>query len=91
MARLEINTGSGPNSRDGDSLRSAFVKINSNFNELYGTATAIATNPPATSLGVIGDQLGLIAFTQTHMYYCTGSYDGSTHIWKRIAWPGDVW
>lgn len=35
MAQQSINTGSSPNSRDGDSLRAAFTKINQNFDELY--------------------------------------------------------
>jgi hypothetical protein len=35
MAKQTINTGSRPNSRDGDSLRAAFTKINANFTELY--------------------------------------------------------
>ena len=35
MTRQIINIGSAPNSRDGDSIRSAFAKINANFTELY--------------------------------------------------------
>ena len=34
MSILYINTGTGPNSRDGDPLRVAFNKINSNFSQL---------------------------------------------------------
>ena len=33
-----INTGSSPNKGDGDSLRAAFTKINSNFAEIYSVA-----------------------------------------------------
>lgn len=40
MAKMIINIGSSPNSRDGDSLRSAFHKINQNFNELYDIVSA---------------------------------------------------
>jgi hypothetical protein len=36
MTQLIINTGTGPNTKDGDPIRTAFSKINSNFNELYG-------------------------------------------------------
>jgi hypothetical protein len=50
MTKQTINTGSGPNSRDGDSLRSAFTKINDNFTELY------------TSLGLNDNSLNLGAF-----------------------------
>jgi hypothetical protein len=35
MSMIEVNVGSGVNSRDGDSLRSAFLKINANFADLY--------------------------------------------------------
>lgn len=41
MAMLEVNVGSGANSRDGDSLRSAFLKINANFNQLYSSQLLI--------------------------------------------------
>ena len=35
MAKQIINVGTSPNDRSGDSLRSAFQKINANFTELY--------------------------------------------------------
>lgn len=35
MARQNIDTGSIPNNRKGDPLRNAFIKINSNFTEIY--------------------------------------------------------
>lgn len=35
MAQQTINTGSGVNKGDGDSLRTSFNKVNSNFDELY--------------------------------------------------------
>jgi hypothetical protein len=38
MAKQEINLGTGPNTGTGDSLRSAFGKINENFTEVYDTA-----------------------------------------------------
>ena len=37
MSKLLINIGSTPNDRTGDSLRTAFDKINQNFGELYAT------------------------------------------------------
>lgn len=40
MARQVINLGSSPNKGDGDPLRLAFQKINSNFEELYTATTA---------------------------------------------------
>jgi hypothetical protein len=35
MAKQTINIGTSPNARDGDPLRTAFDKINDNFDELY--------------------------------------------------------
>ncbi len=40
MAKQSINIGSSQNKGDGDPLRTAFTKINNNFDELY---TADAT------------------------------------------------
>lgn len=55
-----------------------------------GTTTIIAP-VPASSLGLPGDIQGLIAFSPTHIYYCTGTFDGFNHIWKRTSWSGDIW
>ena len=46
---------------------------------------------PTSSIGVEGHVLGQGAITNSHIYYCTGTYDGTTHIWKRIAWSVDEW
>ena len=35
MARQTINIGTSPNKGNGDPLRTAFTKINNNFDELY--------------------------------------------------------
>ena len=55
MAKQTINIGSGANARDGDPLRTAFTKINDNFNELYnangdaqGTTTDVVPSEDAT-------------------------------------------
>ena len=48
-------------------------------------------NVPASSLGQSGDVAHLIADDTVHHYFCTGTYDGTTNIWKRIAWSGDTW
>ena len=47
MAKQSINIGSSANDGTGDSLRSAFDKVNDNFNELYG-AGAAGTNVDIT-------------------------------------------
>ena len=39
MAQQTINIGSSPNKGDGDPLRTAFDKINDNFDELYTADT----------------------------------------------------
>lgn len=35
MSKKVINVGTSPNSKNGDPLRTAFIKINENFTELY--------------------------------------------------------
>ena len=49
MAKQTINTGTTANDRSGDTLRSAFTKINANFTELYNTASADVQIPSQTS------------------------------------------
>ena len=39
----------------------------------------------STSIGIAGDQPGLIAWGDDYIYVCTGTYNGSTAIWKRAA------
>jgi hypothetical protein len=64
-----------------------------------GTTTEIASEKviflgqsvPASSIGVAGDSAGMVAFDLTYIYYCTGLYNGSLNIWKRVAWSGDTW
>ena len=48
-------------------------------------------NPPASSIGGAGDYQGLISLDNSYFYYCTGSYDGLTNIWKRMAWAVGTW
>lgn len=46
---------------------------------------------PTSSIGQEGDVVGFGAMTSGYIYYCTGTYDGTTHIWKRVAWSNDTW
>jgi hypothetical protein len=46
---------------------------------------------PTSSIGQEGDVVGRGAMTSGYIYYCTGTYDGTTHIWKRVAWSNDTW
>ena len=39
----------------------------------------------ATATGQTGDAAGDIAADATNLYVCTGSYDGSTVIWKKLV------
>lgn len=40
---------------------------------------------PAANTGAAGDVSGMISWDNNYIYICTGSYDGSTVIWKRVA------
>ncbi len=44
MTIYYINTGTGPNAGNGDSLRVAFTKVNANFAEIANTLTNIGSN-----------------------------------------------
>lgn len=46
---------------------------------------------PVSSIGQLSDVAGLVADDASYHYYCTGSYDGDTHIWKRVAWDAGTW
>ena len=48
-------------------------------------------NVPTSSRGQAGDVAHLVADDTLHHYFCTGTYDGTTHIWKRIAWSNNTW
>jgi hypothetical protein len=47
-------------------------------------ATQIQPRTP-TAVGAQGDVAGTTCFDSTYFYVCTASYDGTTHIWKRIT------
>jgi len=55
MAKQNINTGTAELAGDGESIRSAFAKINSNFDELYSNNIALTT---ATTTIVGGVKIG---------------------------------
>ena len=87
MAKQTINIGSSANRGDGDPLRTAFRKVNENFTEL----PIRIVSAPASSLGESTNKEGDVALTSSYIYYCTADYDGSTNIWRRIAWSNDTW
>ena len=49
MSKLTINTGASDNDKSGDTLRTAFTKVNANFTELYATASADVQIPAQTN------------------------------------------
>lgn len=51
MAKQTINIGTGPNTKTGDPLRTAFTKINQNFTELYSADAADVQIPSQTNNG----------------------------------------
>jgi hypothetical protein len=53
-------------------------------NDLSRSRTKIDVRT-ATATGQVGDIAGMIAGDATNLYLCTGSYDGSTVIWKKLV------
>jgi hypothetical protein len=78
MAREVINVGQVPNDGLGDPIRTAYIKCNNNFGELYSFNQS---NPPNTLVGAPGDRPGMYAYDQNFFYWCYREYDGSSEIW----------
>lgn len=53
-------------------------------NYFHTTQIRLAQRTPANT-GSAGDIAGMIAVNGSYVYVCTGTYDGSTVIWKRAA------
>jgi hypothetical protein len=87
MAQQDINVGSAPNDGTGDPLRTAYIKCNNNFSELYSIAQ---TNPPASLNGTVGDFAGMYAYDSNYFYYCYQDFDDSSQIWNQVAQIGNV-
>lgn len=47
-------------------------------------STSVITRTP-TNTGAQGDRAGAMCADSSYLYICTGTYDGATAIWKRIA------
>jgi hypothetical protein len=82
MSRQIINVGTAPNDGLGDPLRTAYIKCNDNFAELYSRAQS---EPPVTAIGSPGDEAGMYAYDENTFYYCYANYDGSSTIWGQLA------
>ena len=80
MAKQVINTGTAANAKNGDPLRTAFTKVNTNFTELY---TALGTVPNGTKTATATGTAGQITWDANYIYICT-----ATDTWKRAALTG---
>ena len=81
MAQEIINVGASPNDGQGDPIRTAFIKTNTNFGELFSRTQ---DSPPITLVGSIGDTAGMVAYDQEYYYYCFADFDGSSIIWREV-------
>lgn len=88
MTQQIIGVGTSPNDGLGNPIRTAFIKTNSNFSELYARAQVA---PPPTLYGSLGDEAGWYAYDSNYFYYCFANYtDGANEIWRQIAQIGNV-
>jgi hypothetical protein len=87
MAREIINVGAAPNDGTGDPLRTAYIKTNNNFGELYSRAQ---TTPPSSLFGSFGDEAGMYAYDTNYFYYCYQDFDGTSQIWNQVSQIGNV-
>ena len=78
MAQQNLNTGTSANDGTGDSLRAAMVKIQSNFDEIYGDETTGEVNSISGGTGLSVDQsVGAVTVSlDTH----TGDVTGTTAL-----------
>tara|TARA_B100001250_G_scaffold208544_1_gene178978 strand:- start:697 stop:1497 length:801 start_codon:yes stop_codon:yes gene_type:complete len=78
MAQQNLNTGTSANDNTGDSLRAAMVKIQSNFDEIYGDETTGEVNSITGGTGLSVDQsVGAVTVSlDTH----TGDVTGTTAL-----------
>jgi hypothetical protein len=92
MAKQTIDVGTVQNDGTGTTIRAGGTIINDNFTEVYTflggstlpSTTKVTTRTP-TNTGQAGDVAGLMVADAVYLYVCTGTFDGSTVIWKRIT------
>jgi hypothetical protein len=88
MAQQVIDVGLTPNDGQGDAIRTAYIKCNNNFGELF---SRVQDTPPIAPGGTIGDTAGMIAYDTDYLYVCIADYDTSSEIWKRVAFDTAPW
>ena len=89
MAKLGINTGSGPNDGTGDNLRLGGSKINSNFDEIYaaigdGTNLSIGTGSTST-ISLVYPNVGIGSAIPAHKLDVNGNVGAAGVIVSGIA------
>jgi hypothetical protein len=67
------------------------VKVDATGLYINGSYAVNLVAVPTSSIGQAGDVAGRVAANATYFYYCTGTYNGTINIWKRIAWSADTW
>ena len=87
MAQEIIYVGAAPNDGTGDPLRTAYIKTNNNFTELYARAQV---DPPGSLTGQLGDVAGMYAYDSNYFYYCYQDFDDSSQIWNQVSQIGNV-
>ena len=87
MTQQIIYVGTAPNDGAGDPIRTAFIKTNDNFTQLYARAQV---DPPSTLTGNIGDQAGWYAYSSNYFYYCFQNYTGNSVIWAQLQSSGNI-
>lgn len=58
---------------------------------LQADRISLISDTPSTSKGSFGDIPGLIAFNSSYVYFCTGTYNGTSNIWSRVSITSAPW
>ena len=58
---------------------------NGTFSKLVASTTATLPVRTPTAIGLAGDEAGMIVSDAANLYVCTGTHDGATAIWKKLA------
>jgi len=48
-------------------------------------------NVPSSSVGTSYNKVGDLVYDGNYIYYCFASFNGTDHIWKRVAWTDLSW
>jgi hypothetical protein len=84
MAKKSINLGTGYNTKDGDSVRDAFNKVNQNFDELY-----TLTGGTVADLTEIAQDYAAEMFVNATHTGITVNYDDDNNVLELTGFDGD--